>query len=107
MAEIYVEVEISVDASELRFEEVAQLRELQARHMDGAHLGKRDGTGAVNDEGASLIYLSPDLKAEFIARSDHVIGRDWDVIYGRKGRWSGIEEVGTEDGQHPAGAARR
>ena len=86
LPEIHVEIEVAVDASNLRLQEVAQLGKLQSGHMDGAHLRQRDGAGAVHDEGATLVYLAPDLKPQLVARTNDVVRRDRDIVDRRKCR---------------------
>src|ERR1017187_4164069 len=97
LAEVHIEIEVAINATQLRLEKVTQLGKLQAGYMDCAHFRQRDGAGAVHHKGAALVYLAPDLKPQLIARANHVVRRYRNIVHWRKRRWWRIEEVGSED----------
>ncbi len=104
LAEVDVEVEVSVHAAELGAEEIGELRVVEAGDVDGAEVGQRDGTGAVDDDALLLVDLAPELQADLVAGADDVVGRDGDVVDGREGGGDRAEEAHAEDGQRLAGA---
>ena len=106
LPEIHVEIEVTVDAPNLGFEKVIELRILQPRDMNGSHFRQRDRAGAIHNKRAALVDLAPDLKADLIPGTNHIVGRDWDIVDRGKGRWRLVEERRAENGQCAACASR-
>ena len=99
LAEVYVEVEVAVDAAELALQECLQLRILQAGDVNGADAGEGDVAGAVDGKVALLVDLAEGLHANLVAGAKNVVGRYGDVVNRREGGGHTTEETGAEDGE--------